>query len=149
MSEIILEDILPLIEKSIAEGAEFCIYPGGKSMLPLIHGNRDAVYLVSPDNLKKGDVVLYRRSNGKFVLHRIVKTRKKSYDMCGDNQSVPEKGIVRDMITAKVGAYLINGNRISTDDRKLAAYVRYRLFSRPFRRFFDSLSFRLHRIFKK
>ncbi|HNZ50643.1 MAG TPA: S24/S26 family peptidase, partial [Bacilli bacterium] len=80
----------------------FVYYPVGTSMLPLIREGLDSVKLVAiNDNIKKYDVLLYKRNNHQFVLHRVVKVHHDSYDFMGDNQWVIEKNIKRSQIIAR------------------------------------------------
>ena len=66
-------EALRLIEESIAEGKEVLLRVKGNSMSPLLLDNIDVVTLTPfhPDNLKTGDVILFRYQEG-FVLHRII-----------------------------------------------------------------------------
>ena len=66
----------------------------GNSMAPLIRQN-ETVLVIKPvtGRLKKFDVPLYRRDNGQYVLHRIIKVRDDDYVICGDNRYRMEKGI--------------------------------------------------------
>ena len=77
----------------------------GGSMSPfLVHG-RDSVYLSKIDRpLKKGDIVLYRRVSGSYVLHRILNIKNNSYTMVGDAQTRLEPGIHANQICAVVTA---------------------------------------------
>ena len=77
----------------------------GNSMSPfLVHG-RDTVYLsFPPEKLKKGDMILYRRENGAYVLHRIRSAEGESYCLIGDAQQETEHGIRPDQILALVTA---------------------------------------------
>ena len=77
----------------------------GNSMAPfLIHG-RDTVYLSKITNPpKKGDIVLFRRRSGAYVLHRICAKRNDTYDLVGDGQVGVEPGIGMDQILAEVNA---------------------------------------------
>lgn len=63
----------------------------GSSMVPFLYDG-DTVYLnAAPEKLKKGDVVLYTRSNGDYVLHRIRKiNRDGSLVLVGDAQQFLE-----------------------------------------------------------
>ena len=90
-----LADSIDVIEEVLESGGEFKIYPRGKSMLPLIVEGEDSVVLIKKDGkLKRNDVAFYRRDDGRFVLHRVAKVcRDGSYIMCGDNQTVLERGI--------------------------------------------------------
>ena len=77
MNKVQLADYYPLMKETLDQGGTFSLTITGTSMFPFIVGNRDKVTL-SPitGELKKNDLPLYRRSNGAFVLHRIVKVNK-------------------------------------------------------------------------
>lgn len=77
----------------------------GNSMSPfLVHG-RDTVYLSRVDSpLKKGDMILYRRDNGAYILHRIRRAEGDRYDLVGDAQVLIERGIRADQVIARVTA---------------------------------------------
>lgn len=77
----------------------------GGSMSPFLINGRDTVYLSKISRpLKKGDMVLYRRAGGAYVLHRIFKVEDGSYTMVGDAQTYMESGIRPDQICAIVTA---------------------------------------------
>ena len=67
----------------------------GGSMLPLLAGGRDRVTLGPvPDRLRRGEVLLYRRADGSYVLHRLTSFRQDgTLVFCGDRQTEPERGI--------------------------------------------------------
>ena len=74
--EFYLADAIDVIETVMESGGEFRMYPRGTSMLPLIVQNRDSVVLKRnfEDAAKKHDIAFYRRDNGQFVLHRVMKS---------------------------------------------------------------------------
>ena len=77
----------------------------GGSMSPFLINGRDTVYLSKISRpLKKGDMVLYRRAGGAYVLHRIFKVEDGSYTMVGDAQTYLESGIRPDQSCAIVTA---------------------------------------------
>ena len=83
---------LDAVCRMIGEGNENVPVPvKGISMRPFLRDG-DFAYLVSlPGKLKRGDIVLYRRNNTQYVLHRIYKVLKNgNYLMLGDSQMVPE-----------------------------------------------------------
>lgn len=97
----------------INEGHEVSLPVVGSSMTPFLGDGRDRVFLQEPEGeLKKGDVVLYRRDNGDYVLHRICRVRRSNYndnnstaelyDIVGDAQTRIERGVRREQILAKV-----------------------------------------------
>ena len=69
--EYYLADAIDVIDEVLASGGEFCIYPMGTSMLPLIVLTRDSVVLKRSEGVpaKKHDIAFYRRDDGHFVLH--------------------------------------------------------------------------------
>ena len=99
--EILMDKLIGLLEET--ESVPLVI--SGGSMVPfLVHG-RDSVYLskvTAP--LKRGDMILYRRDNGRYILHRIWRIEKESYTMVGDAQTVLEPGIRPDQVLARVTA---------------------------------------------
>lgn len=105
----------------------------GTSMLPLLVEASDTVKLVAPNNLKASDVVLYERSTGELVLHRIIKIKDNKYIMCGDNQFVLEKNISKEQIIAVMEGYYKKETYIPCTDLKYQKYVKRRIASRPFR----------------
>ena len=72
------------MEEILLEKNKLINAPVGVSMLPLLRPNRDVVIL--ENNLKPEiyDVVLYKRDNGKYILHRIIDVDSNGYVMCGD-----------------------------------------------------------------
>ena len=70
--EILLEEYRQLLEDENITALPLVI--SGNSMLPfLVHG-RDTVYLSKLKRpVKKGDVLLYRRDSGAYILHRVYK----------------------------------------------------------------------------
>ena len=115
----------PIIREKLAMGGTVIIKPKGTSMLPLIRQGIDEVVLKCPDGrLKKYDIPFYKRKNGQFVLHRIVKVRKNDYVLCGDNQTEYEYGIRDDMIIAVVAEIVRDKKHIKTDNRQYMKYCR-------------------------
>jgi signal peptidase I len=133
----------PVMNEVLASGGEFRIIIKGTSMLPLLRQGRDSV-VVKKEKPEKHDVVLYKRKNGAFVLHRIIGKREKGFILCGDNQFVKEYGIGPDDIIAVV-SYIIREDRIITKKS-----FKYRLYVHTlvFRRFFKRLKFVVRRVVK-
>ena len=112
------------MKEVIESGGEFTFYPHGTSMMPLVREGVDQVILVKADCVKKGDVVFYRRDNGQFVLHRVVKIENGEYVMCGDNQVALEQGITDKHVLAKMKAVLRDGNVIDESNKKYVKYIK-------------------------
>lgn len=75
----------------------------GNSMSPfLIHG-RDTVYLSRLTRpVRRGDMLLYQRENGGYVLHRVYKAAPEGLTMIGDAQTELEPGIQPEQVIAIV-----------------------------------------------
>jgi hypothetical protein len=101
-----LDQLLGLLEE--AETVPLVI--SGGSMTPfLVHG-RDTVYLSKVKApLKKGDMILYRRDNGTYILHRICSVDGETYTLVGDAQTRLEPGVRRDQVLATVKAVCRKG----------------------------------------
>ncbi len=123
-TEFNLEEYAPLIKEVVESGGEFRLYPRGISMLPVIRQGIDSVVLVTPEKeLKKRDIIFYKRHSGQFVLHRIVRASKDgTYILCGDNQTALEKGITADMIIASVTAVYRGEKRIEKNSFSCCLY---------------------------
>ena len=106
--EILLEEYRQLLKDENITALPLVI--SGNSMSPfLVHG-RDTVYLSRLDRpAKKGDVLLYKRESGAYILHRVYKVEKDSYTMVGDAQTQLEQGIRQDQIIAIMTSALRKG----------------------------------------
>ncbi len=101
------------------------IYPNvGDSMLPLLRENRDLMVIERRPNrrLKKYEVPLYRRDNGEYILHRIIRVKKDGYVLRGDNCKDKEYGITDEHIVGILTGVIRDGETISVKS------FRYRLF---------------------
>ena len=88
------------IEQQIAENGFYISTTVGISMRPMLRNRRDRVIIRSTDGgrLSKWDLPLYKRPDGKYVLHRIIEVRDGYYVIRGDNtyakEHVPDDWIV-------------------------------------------------------
>jgi hypothetical protein len=121
--------------EKLEQGGMVYFNPRGTSMLPMLHNDGDMVKLVKPKGqLKKYDLPLYRRTDGAFVLHRVVAVNADgTYTMCGDNQWCLEKGISHSQIVGKVVAFKRSGKEYSVEDRGYKAYCRVWIAVMPLR----------------
>ena len=106
--EILLEEYRHLLNDENITALPLVI--SGNSMSPfLVHG-RDTVYLSRLDRpARKGDVLLYKRDSGAYILHRVYKADKDSYTMVGDAQTQLEQDIRPDQIIAIMTSVLRKG----------------------------------------
>lgn len=97
----------------------------GDSMMPLLRENRDLMVITrkNPGRMKKYDAILYRRPDGKYIMHRILKVRKDDYILCGDNRWQRETGVKDDWILGVLTAVIRDGKEISVEDWRYRLYV--------------------------
>ncbi len=139
-----MAQLTPLMTACLEQGQEVILTVTGDSMSPFLRDKRDQVVLTAadPTALTVGDVPLYRRRNGQYVLHRIVErddgvtcTRygehsrpseggSLRYTLLGDAQWQKEEGITPDQIVACATAFIRKGRRWDCDS---AAYQKNRL----------------------
>lgn len=100
-----LDQLSDTMNQVLESGGEFRFYPRGTSMLPLLRQGIDSVALVAaPEKLRRRDIPLYKRSNGQYVLHRVVGEDASGYIMCGDNQTALEHGVRHSQILGVVAS---------------------------------------------
>ncbi len=121
----------------------------GNSMYPIFRSNIENVTVVKAKEIKKRDVILYRRDDGSYVLHRVVGKGKLGYKLCGDNQLVIEYPVKRQDVVAVMTSFERNGREIS------AACLWYRLYSFvwclmiPLRPLEFKIAYKLKKFFKR
>ena len=155
-ASVCLEQLLTLIQERLAAGESVQFTPRGISMRPMIEGDRDQVVLSPlPEKLKKYDLPFYRRDDGHFVLHRIVKAGE-TYTCIGDHQLIYEHGVRRDQMIALATGLYRKGKYYSLDSFGYKLYSRLWHWTRPLRRIaywcvriFKAVVRRLKRIFGK
>lgn len=146
-----IEEMSPLITGLIAEGVDVTITVTGNSMKPLLTTHRDTVVLTKCDplKLKVGDIPLYKRENGKYILHRIVKVNDTTYDMAGDHQAETEYGVNKSQVLCVVKAFTRNGKLYTVTHPVYRAYSWLWRIMLPMRGFVMRTHGKLHNLFKR
>ena len=144
-----LSEIYDVMQEMLESGGTVNFNPNGTSMLPTIMNHGDRVVIKKPEGkLKKYDLPLYRRADGQFVLHRIVRVYDNSYGMCGDNQWRIEKGITDSNIIGVVTKIIRKGKTIDVEKSKLyKIYVFIWVNMLPFRHLIVSGKNRIKKVF--
>ena len=97
----------------------------GISMMPLLRQNKDLMVIRKiTEPLKKNDAVLFKRPNGAYVLHRIVKVcGLGQYRIVGDNCAFPET-VPEEWIIGIMTEVIKDGRHISVDSEEYKAYLK-------------------------
>ena len=86
-----MKDLAELITLQLEKGGRAKRTVTGFSMRPMLHERRDSVVLIPVRQRQSvGDVILYLRENGQYVLHRIIAVEECGYICSGDNQAMRE-----------------------------------------------------------
>lgn len=119
----------------------------GVSMLPLLRQGRDlfVVRKKGDERCKAGDVVLYRRSQNKYVLHRIIKVRPTDYVILGDNCIAREYGITDDDIIGVMAGFVRDDREHSVKETGYRIYTFIWMHTASLRIFLKKYAIRLRR----
>lgn len=111
--QILLEEYRRLLQEDDQIDSLPLVISGG-SMSPFLIGGRDTVYLGRVTRpIRRGDVLLYQRGNGRYVLHRVFDVTDSGLTMVGDAQTVLEYGIREDQIIAIMTRAVRKGKDLS------------------------------------
>ena len=108
------------------ESKGYIVYTNvGVSMMPLLRQNKDLMVIRKiTEPLKKNDAVLFKRPNGAYVLHRIVKVcGLGQYRIVGDNRAFPET-VPEEWIIGILTEVIKDGRHISVDSDEYKAYLK-------------------------
>lgn len=130
-----MASLSPLMEEILAQGNSVEITVTGNSMRPLLLHKVSRVRLAPVGELNRGDVPLYRRDNGVFVLHRIVSLDGETLTCCGDNQWHLEPNLRPDQVLAVMTDFSRRGDGWTSCQSSLyGLYWRFWVGVRPVRR---------------
>lgn len=114
------------IAEYLAEHGTLTYSNVGTSMLPLLRQDRDLfiVRAKSPgERFEVGDVVLYKRPQEQYVLHRIVEVLPDGYIILGDNCVRREVGISDSEILGVMTGFVRDGKEHSVTERGYRLYI--------------------------
>ena len=133
-----MDDMYPIIADVLERDGQISINVTGISMQPMLYNMRDSVTLKKSDGkLKKYDLPLYKREDGKYILHRIIKVHKNGYYTClGDNTWKKEYPVKPSQIIGVVTSFNRNGKEISVENKGYKLYVKTWKFFHPFKKFY-------------
>lgn len=115
--EVNTREYMAVLEDMVGQGLEVTLNVSGTSMEPFLVHKRDTVYLGAPTRpLRAGDVVCYRRRNGQYVMHRIMKRRENQFFLAGDHQTTLEGPVEQEQIFAVMLSVNRNGRWITEND---------------------------------
>jgi len=114
------------IEEHLSENGFYVSTTVGVSMWPMLRNRRDRVIIqpIGKERLSRFDLPLYKRHDGKYVLHRIIGVEDGYYVIRGDNTYVKEK-VPDEWILGVMTEFYRGDKHIVADSKKYRAYVRF------------------------
>ena len=118
-----MESIVQLLLVQLEKNDTARITVTGSSMMPMLIHRRDMVTLTKVEGTcKPGDIILYKRENGRYVLHRIIRLIEGGYICCGDNQA-EEEVVMHTQLIALVVGFTRDGKSYTLDHLGYRFYV--------------------------
>lgn len=129
--------IFPFINELLEQGQSIKIPVSGNSMNPFLHDCSDSVELTkgSFHQLSRGDIVLIKRTDGYYVMHRVYKKKRECFYMIGDAQQWIEGPLYPEQLIAVVTAIWRKDKRIPCSNKWLRLLSWLWLCLRPYRLF--------------
>lgn len=114
------------MEQILLEDGELFTAASGISMLPCIRPQKDILHLVRPEGIvETSEVILYRRKNGSYILHRVIGRDTEGYILCGDHQWIPEHGIHEEQVLGVLRGFYRGEDYVDCrKDRRYRIYVK-------------------------
>lgn len=100
------KEMLPIINELLQDGKRVRITVTGMSMYPFLCEHRDLVELsrANSSHIKRGDIILFQRRSGEYVLHRVILKKGRNCYIAGDAQYWLERIDLRKQMLARVNA---------------------------------------------
>ncbi len=143
------KELTPFIIDMIGKGKSVKLTVTGNSMFPLFCNEREIVEIQKCPVYRKYDIILYVRTTGDLVLHRVVKKKDGIFYLCGDNQLVVEHPIYEDQIIGKVVSFNRKGKEYDFDSFLSKAYAFIWCFNIKLRKPLMKVIFMLYRLKNK
>ena len=119
----------------------------GVSMLPLLRQQKDLFTITKRQSrCKKYDVALYKRADGAYVLHRIIKVLPDGYVFLGDNCLNKEYGITDQDVLGVMTSFVRDGKEYAADAGGCLLYAKVWYMLYPVRRLWKLLKLKIRRI---
>lgn len=144
-----MTSLSPLMQEILQSGGTVELTVSGNSMWPMLRHRVSRVRLACVEVLRKGDLPLYQRTDGKFILHRVVAVKDDTYICCGDNQWCVEPDLTKDQMIAVVTHFARKYKWVSVDNGVYRLYWRFWVAVRPLRRLIFGGFRRIKRILRR
>lgn len=121
-----LPEKLRTIEEELAEQGVYYGTTTGDSMEPLLHHRRQTIVLKPLDGARaeKDDIILVRREDGHYVLHRVVRVLAGGgYITRGDNRLHRDLPVPEEQVLARFDGYYHGTDFVPVNSARYRAYL--------------------------
>lgn len=146
-----LPEKLRTIEEELAEQGVYYGTTTGDSMEPLLHHRRQTIVLKPLDGARaeKDDVILVKREDGHYVLHRVVRVLPGGgYITRGDNRLHRDLPVPEEQVLARFDGYYHGTDFVPVNSARYRAYLLFWV-KNPCRFAFLAARAAAHRVEKK
>lgn len=128
-------ELFPFIDELLQKDEKVWITVTGNSMYPLLREGIDSVELSKAtfETVKKNDIILIKRKNGGYVLHRLLRKEKDCFYMIGDAQQWVEGPLYPEQLKAFVTSIKTRKHTIKCDNMLYKLCVKIWMLLIPFR----------------
>lgn len=114
------------IEEQLRENGVYVSTTAGVSMKPMLRNRRDRIVLlpVGDKTLKKWDLPIYRRPDGRYILHRIIDVKDDHYVIRGDN-TYRKEYVPKEWVLGYVSEFYRGKKHVCTDQRGYRFYAAF------------------------
>lgn len=119
----------------LAEGKAVTLRAKGNSMFPFIREGRDEIILEKCTDIVPGDIVLAHLSNGRHVVHRIIRMEDEHITLMGDGNRCATESCLRKDIIGKVTCILREGKPTDCNSRRQRQLAKWWTSLLPIRRY--------------
>jgi len=116
-----LSQLFDVMEETLSKGGTVAFATNGRSMQPLLHDG-DTVTVKRMEDYKKGDLILFRKKDGGFVIHRIIKKKKELIFTQGDSLFEIDEPIKKEDILGAVTEIIYPEKTIKATDSRYKLY---------------------------
>lgn len=116
-----LLQLLPVLEEALNFGAAVTFTTHGKSMRPILNDG-DSVTIKKYDKYKVGDVILFRNTDGDFVLHRIIKIKNGLIYAQGDQLCKKDEPIKFEQVLGKAITFIYKNKEVKITELSYKVY---------------------------
>lgn len=123
--ELDSKKIFPLIQEFLESQKAVQLTITGNSMFPLLRHGIDSVQIGSPEvsRFQRGDIILYKRHKGQYILHRLIEKTDQGYFMAGDMETGLEGPIALEQIIGVVSCVYRGQISVKPDSFKWKCYT--------------------------